>query len=525
MKDTIQKHYRKAVVSIQKCGNRLVSGLNRISTKTMVFYAAALLILSLIPLLLLGRYNVMCIDDYDFGIRVHDTWVETGSFRQSIQTAVIQTAERYRSWQGTYASCFLMALAPMNFRYETAFLVPVIMISMFVLSTFFFGRQVLVRWIGSDKFQAAFVMLLVLFMFYQVIEAPFEGMYWYNGAVHYVFMESLSFIILTLVSESVWAEKKGMSGVCCVFAVILSPIVGGGNLVTGLQAEILLLSLLVYSYFLKRQRLLYALIPFLTFTAAFLCNTLTPGNMVRVEASTGYSPIPAVILSFYYAGIFIIEWTSVLVILIWLALLPVLWKIGKKSEKRFEHPVWVTIAAVCILSAMFTPTLFGLGLAGLSRVDDIIQMVYYLCLFFVTTYWLGWMNHRSLPDSRKADGKQEVSAGERFGAFLESTGNIMTVACVILTLFIWVFTANKNTYTSISALRSLVNGDAKTYYEEAIQRYEVYTDESVTDVVVEPFSARPALFDFEDLSEDEEYWLNQAVKLYFHKNSVRRAGR
>lgn len=525
MKDTIQKHYRKAVVSIQKCGNRLVSGLNRISTKTMVFYAAALLILSLIPLLLLGRYNVMCIDDYDFGIRVHDTWVETGSFRQSIQTAVIQTVERYRSWQGTYASCFLMALAPMNFRYETAFLVPVIMIGMFVMSAFFFGKQILNRWLGSDKTQASFVMLLVLFVFYQVIEAPFEGIYWYNGSVHYVFMESLSFIMLTLVSESLWTEKKERAGFCCVFAVTISLIVGGGNLVTGLQAEMLLLVLLVYSCVVKRQKLLYALIPFLTFTAAFLCNTLTPGNMVRVEASTGYSPIPAVILSFYYAGIFIIEWTSVFVILIWLALLPVLWQIGKKSEKRFEHPVWVTIAAVCILSAMFTPTLFGLGLAGLSRVDDIIQMVYYLCLFFVTTYWLGWMNHRSLPDSRKADGKQEVPAGERFGAFLESTGNIMTVACVILTLFIWVFTANKNTYTSISALRSLVNGDAKTYYEEAIQRYEVYTDESVTDVVVEPFSARPALFDFEDLSEDEEYWLNQAVKLYFHKNSVRRAGR
>lgn len=521
MKDTIQKHYRKAVVSVQKCGNRLVSGLNRISMKTMVFYAAVLLALSLIPLLLLGRYNVMCIDDYDFGIRVHDTWMETGSFRQSIQTAVMQTVERYRSWQGTYASCFLMALAPMNFRYETAFLVPVIMIGMFAVSTFFFGRQILIRWLGSDKARVSFVMLLMLFMFYQVIEAPFEGIYWYNGSVHYVLMESLSFIMLTLVSESVWTEKKKRAGIYCVFAVTVSLIVGGGNLVTGLQAEMLLLALLVYSCVVKRKRLLYALIPFLTFTAAFLCNTLTPGNMVRVEASTGYSPIPAVILSFYYAGIYMIEWTPVFVILIWLALLPVLWQIGKKSETRFEHPVWVTVAAVCILSAMFTPTLFGLGQAGLSRVDDIIQMVYYLCLFSVTTYWLGWINHRNLSDNYRINSKQSVSAGEQFGAFLESAKNIMTVSCVIVTLFIWVFTANKNTYTSISALRSLVNGDAKTYYEEAMQRHELYMDETVTDVVIEPFSARPALFDFPDLSEDEEYWLNQAVKLYFHKTSVK----
>ena len=92
---------------------------------------------------------------------------------------------------------------------------------------------------------------------------------------------------------------------------------------------------------------------------------------------------------------------------------------------------------------------------------------------------------------------------------------------MVSTLFIWVFTANKNTYTSVSVLRALVNGDAKTYYEKAIRWYEVYTDVTVADVVVEPFFARPVLFDFQDLSEDEEYWLNQTVRIYFHKNSVR----
>lgn len=517
-KNGMQKHYCNVVAFLQKCGSRLVSGLNRISMKTMVLCAAVLLVVSLIPLYLLGRYNVMCIDDYDFGVLIHDTWVTTGSFWQSVQTAALQALDRFKSWQGTYASCFLMGLAPMNFRYETAFLVPVIMISMFALSTFFLGRQVLTKWLGSDKLQASFVMFLVLFMFYQVIGAPFEGMYWFNGSVHYVLMESFFFIVLTLVSESVWTENKRRRGFCCAIAVIVSLIVGGGNLVTGLQAEVLLLLLLIYTFAVKRKKVFYALFPFLTYTAAFLCNTMTPGNQARVDASSGYSAILSIVLSFYYAGIYMIAWTSVFVILIWLALLPILWQIGKKSQKSFAHPVWVTIGAFCILSAMFTPTLFGLGLAGLARVNDIIQMVYYLCLFFVTTYWFGWMNHRG-------DSKDCVSAGQRFGLFLESTKNIMTVSCVALTLFIWVFTANKNTYTSISALRSLVNGDARTYYTEAMIRHELYTDETVDDVVIAPFSARPALFDFEDLSEDEGYWLNQAVALYFHKNSVRRADR
>lgn len=491
---------------MQKLGSRLISGLNRLSMKTMVLYAAALLIISLIPLLMLGKYNVMCVDDYDFGIQVHDTWVATGSFRQAVETAASQAISRYKSWQGTYASCFLMGLAPMNFRYETAFIVPVIMISVFVLSVFFFGRHILTKWVGGDKLQASFIMLMILFMFYQVIEAPFEGIYWYNGSVHYVLMESLSFIMLTLVSESIWAEKAGNAGICCIFAAILSFIVGGGNQVTGLQAEILLLSLFVYTCIVKREKMFFVLIPFLTYTAAFMCNVMTPGNMVRAKANSGYSPIPAILLSFYYTVMFVIDWTPLFVILIWLALMPVMWRIVKKSKMSFDHPVWITMAAFCILSAMFTPTLFGLGQAGLPRIDDIIQMFYYLSLLIVTTYWLGWV-HRH--------GKGY------FGSFLESTGNMMTVFFVCLTLFIWAFTANKNTYTSISALRSLVNGEAKTYYAEAMQRYELYTDETVADVVIEPFSARPAVLYVEDLSENEEYWLNQAVKLYFHKNSVK----
>ena len=39
----------------------------------MAVFAGLLLLLSLVPLLWLGRYNVMCIDDYDYGRKVHDT--------------------------------------------------------------------------------------------------------------------------------------------------------------------------------------------------------------------------------------------------------------------------------------------------------------------------------------------------------------------------------------------------------------------------------------------------------------------
>lgn len=519
---------------------------NLLSGRRAVVLAAGFLFLSLLPLLLLGKYNVMCIDDYDYGRRVHDVFLATGSLGASVQEAWRQNMDFYRDWQGTYVSCFLMAMCPMNFRYEIAWVVPIVMIGMLAASSFVLGRHVFVRWLGCEGRGASLCMLLLLFMFYQVIEAPFEGIYWYNGAVHYVLMQSVWFFSLVLVSESVWTEKRGRAAFCCATSTVLSVIVGGGNLVTGLQAEILMVALAGYAVWKKRDRIAYVMIPFLTGTAGFLINILAPGNARRagLDVDEGYGAVKAVILSFYHMAVFAIRWTPVFVILVWMALLPLLWKMAKASKRDFSHPVWVTAGAYCVLSAMFTPTLFAVGMAGLSRVDNIIQMTYYVAALSVTTYWLGYISHRKNAAEHNAGGQDGTAAGDvltrqgdgvkdrrttqgsaaqAFGVFLERAGARMSAVCLVLLLAVWILTADKNTYTSLSALRSLVKGEAQIFYEEAMERHALYTDAALADVEVAPYSAKPALFAFEDLSEDEGNWLNLAVANYYHKDSVRKS--
>lgn len=479
-----------------------------------VFLAVGLLLLTLVPLLWLGKYNVMCIDDYDYGRRVHDVWQATGSLKASAQEAWQQNMDFYQEWQGTYISCFMMGMCPMNFHYEIAWVVPILMIGMFASSSFVLGRHILIRWLGCEKADASFTMALLLFVFYQVVEAPFEGIYWYNGSTHYVLMQSVWFFVLALVSGSLWAEKKGRAYVCCTAAAVLAVIVGGGNLVTGLQAEVLMAFLVCYAFFQKKDRIACVIIPFLTGSAGYLVNIFAPGNGKRgsIDMDEGYSAVKAIILSFYNTAVFAIRWTPVLVVLLWLALLPLLWKCMKASERKFSHPVLVTAGAYCVISAMFTPTLFAVGMVGLSRVDNIIQMTYYLAVLLVTAYWLGYFSHRE---------RQEDGAAEALGLFLERAGSRMSAVCLLLLLGVWVLTADKNTYTSISALRSIANGEAQTFYQEAMERHALYTDESIANVEVAPYSARPALFDFTDLSEDEGNWMNLAVARYYHKDSVR----
>ena len=69
-----------------------------------------------------------------------------------------------------------------------------------------------------------------------LLEAPFEGIYWYNGATHYVLMQSVWFFGLAAVSAGLWTQKRAKEVFLCLLACVLAVVVGGGNLVTGLHS-------------------------------------------------------------------------------------------------------------------------------------------------------------------------------------------------------------------------------------------------------------------------------------------------
>lgn len=102
----------------------------------------------------------------------------------------------------------------------------------------------------------------------------------------------------------------------------------------------------------------------------------------------------------------------------------------------------------------------------------------------------------------------------------EKYGNVLSLGCLAAFITVWMFTADKNTYAGISALRSLVKGDAAVFYKEEMERYEMYTDEEMKDVVVKTHSARPYVFDSRDVSWDVDHWINVAMAHYYHKNSI-----
>lgn len=477
----------------------------------MIILGSAITILSLIPLLVLGFYNVMCYDDYIFGSIVHATWIATRDFGQTIAAAARQASNSYMRWQGCWVVSFLTGIYPANYEYAFSWMVPFFNIFLFVPAIYAVGKQMFTKWLGGECKESKFVVIAIIFLFYQVMDSPFEGLYWYNGFTAYTFPQAFCFLGIAAATRLLFENDKRwlwsvISAICMALAV-------SGNYITALQMMIVIVFLTVYCVCTDKSIIRYWIMPCIGGTVGFLISVLAPGNMVR--ASTGgynsYGVIKSILYSFYYALLYMIEWTPAIVILLWVALIPMLLKIVRKSTKGFEHPILVSLGAYCILAAMYTPPLFSMGEAGMPRTNNMIQIVYYLELIGVTTYWGGWLlRHGKIPE--KVSGQDEKSA------------NRFTTVMMVLVLFICCFTMNKNTYHSISATRSLVNGEAKIFYEESMERYAIYIDDSNEDVTVEPYSALPELFNLTDLSTDPQNWLNCSVAGYFGKKSVRLQG-
>ena len=96
-----------------------------------------------------------------------------------------------------------------------------------------------------------------------------------------------------------------------------------------------------------------------------------------MDLDEGYSAVKAILLSFYNAAVFAVRWTPVLVVILWIALLPLLWKLAKASERDFSHPVLVMAGVYCVISAMFTPTLYAVGMTGAYHGNDLLAWVFF----------------------------------------------------------------------------------------------------------------------------------------------------
>lgn len=491
-------------------------------------FLTALFLAGLIPVFLIARYNYPCADDFGFSAYSHIAWEESHSMFQVLKGACRTVAERWQGWQGTFSSIFVMALQPAIWGEEAYCLVPWIMIGVMSISSLFLLYVFFVRIVHAGRPVFFSVSMIYLIFALQCMVDKTQGFFWFNGAAHYMVPHSAALLLMGLLLLLLTEDQKRMLRL--ILSCLLAVFVGGSNYITALLTGILFVgafcllflkdSLQIYLpenepvHKGKKECALLAL-PFLFFLIAFALNVLAPGNAVRQETME-YRPgvIKSILLSFYYCAEYISEtwfdWTYLLFVL---SLLPFLWEGVKAVGCRFSYPcpLLVSTGSYCLLSAMFTPSLFATGIAGGGRIFNIIFLDFLLLVIANLFYYMGWLyRHGHLTDSMA-------------GSCLERRNTKLYLSAVfLLTVFIGVLysAVNPDYFTTSSACHSLLTGEAAAYGMEGENRTRAIRESEENAISIDCFSTHPYLLFFSDIGENPDEWMNRSMARYYQKQSI-----
>ncbi len=478
-------------------------------------YMLLLLTVSLIPLLVIGRYNVMAADDYAMGKVVHQIWVTTDDMCSVLYYAFIHIIEAYRTWQGCFTVDFLDSLNPGMLSERLTWITPCVMLIIILLGTYCLVKEILIKYYTDDKRDRVILWALIVFLLLQTLPGPVEALYWYSGAVAYTFLHFSTLLLFAFAFHIERLKSNGRITVSGILLILFAFIIGGGQYGTVLEC---MLWYAVY-IFIERKRLTwYKVISFLSLGCGFVISMLAPGNATRHSQSVGMPPASAILLSFSESFRYLRHWISPLLIACLLVAAPVIWKIIKREKNiTYQLPGLVSIGSFCLFAAAFTPSLYGVGNVDSGRIQNQIQSVFYIVIWINAFYWTGWIQ-RKMENSQKDFWKDCCAIKDILKKYLWAYRWL----AFALILLVFVGTSDKNTFSSMSALRSLVNGEARSYYEQAQERLALYQDDTISVVEVEPFTVRPKVLYFTDVVEEGNvnYWINENIADYYGKEKV-----
>ena len=439
----------------------------------------AILLLSLIPLIWLGRYNYPTGDDYYYGAKTHLVWQQTGSITQTLDAACAGVADSYQIWQGTYSALFLMYLAPNAFSNTAYHLVTFVILLLLCGGIFYLLCPLFRRFLPGTCGEWITVSSILSFLCIQTVEFQCDSFYWYNGSMYYTGFFAVTLFFLGTLFRYLDNGKRILLLPLLLFAVFL----GGGNYVSLLPCMLLSVTITLLLLLQKNKKAYICGITSVVLLLSFAVSAMAPGNHVR---QSGMWKIPAwkAIAKCLLQGIrYTLAWTGLWWVLAALLLLPVFLRIlQKKNGAFFSHPILFTGYAYGLFCSMSCPLFYTMNSTGPGRAVAIVYYMFLLISFTVFFYWIGFvllkMQARPTPPERI-----EVSGKLNTARYLAMAVLLFSILCTGL----WQETS------AMKAIRVLTDGEAAAYAAEYEDRLLLLNDPEVTDVVLTPFIHQPAL--------------------------------
>lgn len=213
----------------------------------------AILLLSLIPLIWLGRYNYPTGDDYYYGAETHLVWQQTGSIIQTLDAACAGVADSYQIWQGTYSALFLMYLAPNVFSNTAYHLVTFVILLLLCGGIFYLLCPLFRRFLPGTCGEWITVSSILSFLCIQTVEFQCDSFYWYNGSMYYTGFFAVTLFFLGTLFRYLDNGKRILLLPLLLFAVFL----GGGNYVSLLPCMLLSVTITLLLLLQKNKKSIY----------------------------------------------------------------------------------------------------------------------------------------------------------------------------------------------------------------------------------------------------------------------------
>ena len=485
--------------------NRYKEFVKKISIKQVAWLSVIIYLVSLIPLLILSVYAYPCADDFGYGAACHQTWIQTYSVLKTIWQAALTAYDRYFTWQGTFSSVFLFALQPAVWSESCYWITTWIMLVLLTVGVWSVLKIILGRYLGADKYSVMVIASLVLFFTVQCMVDGAQGLFWYNGAAHYMVMHSL---YLMLIALQLWQLQKGK---CHWWEILVSTLlaffVSGGNYITALVYAITAVTIMVILVGKKQwKKIIRLIVPLVFFVVGFILNVTAPGNAVRQESFTETpGVIASVLISFsdclhYVMG----EWSDWRVVLMAVLILPAALRIAGRTTFRFRYPLLTVIYSYCCLSAMFTPTVYATGSIGAGRIHNIIFAMFLLLLALNVVYVTGWLVQKGCLQ------KQKDEKGKEYFVQILLTG--------ICVLGIYAF-IEPEAYTSVQALDTILSGEAESFRVVNMERKALLDDGQSREIVLPRYEEIPELLYIDDISTEND-WKSNGMCRFYDKDSI-----
>ena len=504
MKSRLIAVYTKIGEKIKKLNDKLSQ-----SDKIGAVICLVVLVSALLPLYSFGRYTIPLADDYSMIMKTHTAWVETHSVWQVILAGLDTTKEFFFSWAGTFSGTFIQTILPGLGDYHTYYLASWILITFFVAATFYFCRVLL-----CDMLQAkttVWIILSTLLTLYQIeyLPAIYDAFYWYVGAAAYTFSYLAKLVLVGILLSALQKNKKGKLWQLILFGIYTVFCGGLDYGSTSMPLVILLFLMLIYVLWNKRHSA-YIITAVVCYYVSWIITVIAPGNFAR-QASVGEQNgvIYSIIQSLFTGARYISGWTTAMLLLFTLFMLPFIIHLVKKAELQFKHPVWVLIWLYGMFSAQFTPRIFanyGSGEDVVGYTLNFTHCLFVLFWFLYVIYLTGWIVNTV------------VKQGDQWNLnYIAYYGTVVITAAVLIR---GVYTIES--FTSARIALCQYYGYAQNYMSAMLEREQILQQSEGQEVVL-PASEMPVpSTGGGDISTDQESWVNKLVAEYYDLKSVRK---